>query len=223
VQLGGPDRPWRTVVGIVGDVRHTGLDEQQAPQIYLPEAQGNFADGAMALAARTRGDPAKLAGAVRAAIQAVDRTLPILHVSTMEEVVSATAQQRRFAFVLFQVFALVALLLAGTGIYGVLAGSVTERTKELGIRAALGATRGELLGLVLRHGLLLTVSGMALGGLGALALSRFLARLLFGVGPQDAVTFAGVMAVLLLAALAACWAPAWRATRVSPLEALRGE
>ncbi len=223
VQLGGPERPWRTVVGIVGDVRHTSLDEKLAPQIYLPEAQWFSADDAMVLTVRTHGDPVPLAGAIRAAIRSVDPTLPILHVATMEDVVSATAQQRRFAFVLFQVFAVVALLLAAAGIYGVLAGSVTERTRELGIRAALGASRNGLLALVVRQGLALTVTGLAVGALGSLLLSRFLQRLLFGVGAQDPLTFAGVVVVLLAVALTACWAPAWRATRVSPLEAIRGE
>lgn len=223
LQLGGPERPWRTVVGIVGDVRHTSLDEKLAPQIYLPEAQWFSADDAMVLTVRTHGDPVPLASAIRAAIRSVDPTLPILHVATMEDVVSATAQQRRFAFVLFQVFAVVALLLAAAGIYGVLAGSVTERTRELGIRAALGASRNGLLALVVRQGLALTVTGLAVGALGSLLLSRFLQRLLFGVGAQDPLTFAGVVVVLMVVALTACWAPAWRATRVSPLEAIRGE
>jgi putative ABC transport system permease protein len=223
LQVGGPDRPFWTVVGIVGDVRHTGLDETQAPQVYLPEAQWFSADNAMVLTARTRGDPAQLAGAIRAAIRAVDPSLPILQVATMEEVVSATAQQRRFAFVLFQVFAVVASLLAAAGIYGVLAGSVTERTRELGIRAALGASRGGIVALVVRQGLALTLTGLAAGALGSLLLSRFLQRLLFGVGSTDPATFGVVVAVLLAVALTACWAPAWRATRVSPLEAIRGE
>jgi putative ABC transport system permease protein len=196
VQLGGSDRPWRAVVGIVGDVHHTGLDEQQAPQIYIPEIQWIFADGAMVLAARTRGDPAALAPAVRAAIRSVDPSLPILHTATMDEVLAGTAQSRRFAFVMFQVFALVALLLAAAGIYGVLAGSVTERTREIGIRSALGASRGGLLRLVVGQGLVLTLAGLTVGTAGALLLSRFLGRMLFGVGPRDPVTFAAVLVVV---------------------------
>lgn len=223
VRLGGPDAPWRTVVGIVGDVSHTSLDETRAPQVYLPEAQWLGADGAMVLAARTRGDPAATAAAVREAIRSVDRDLPILRVATMEQVVATTADQRRFAFILFEGFALVALLLAGAGIYGVLAGSVTARTRELGIRSALGASRGGLLKLVIRQGLALTAAGMTAGVLGALLLTRFLRGLLFGVGAQDPLTFLGVVAILALVALAACLAPALRATRVSPLEALRSE
>jgi putative ABC transport system permease protein len=223
VQYGSPDRPWRTVVGIVGDVHHTGLDEQRAPQLYIPESQGFFADGTMDLAVRTRGDPAALASAVQAAIRSVDPTQPILNVSTMDQMISGTAQQRRFTFILFQVFAALALLLAAAGIYGVLAGNVTERTLEIGIRSALGASRSELLGLVLRQGLALAAAGVVVGGAASLVLARFLERLLYGVRPQDPLTFAGVVIVLLAVTVAASWGPAWRATRVSPLEAIRGE
>ncbi len=223
VQLGGPHERWRTVVGIVGDVHHTGLDEQQAPQIYLPEIQWLGADGAMVLAARTRGDPATLVPAIHAAIRSIDPSLPILRTATMEDVLAATAQPRRFALVIFQLFAVVALLLAAAGIYGVLAAGVTERTREIGIRSALGASRGGLLKLVVRQGLGLTAAGLAAGTVGALLLSRFLGGMLFGVGARDPLTFIGVVVVLLAVALVACWAPAWRATRVSPLEALRGE
>ena len=223
VQYGGPNRPWRTVIGIVGNVHHTGLDEARAPQLYIPESQSQFADGSMALAVRTRGDPNALAGAVRAAIKSVDPTLPILHLATMDEVLSATAGQRRFTFVMFQVFAVVALLLAAAGIYGVLASSVTERTREIGIRSALGAPRAGLLGMVMRHGLRLAVIGLAVGTIGALALTQFLQKMLFGVGARDPLTFGAVVVVLLAVAFGACLAPALRATRVSPLEALKAE
>ncbi len=223
VQIGGPDRPWRTVVGIVGDVHHTGLDEVQAPQLYLPESQGNFADSYMALAVRTRGDPAALAPAIRQAIRSVDPTQPILHVAPMDAVLASTATQRRFTFVLFQAFAVVALILAAAGIYGVLTGAVTERTREIGIRSALGASRGGLLSLVMGQGLRLTLAGMAAGTAGAMILTRFLRSMLFGVGTHDPLTFAGVLLVLLAVAVVACLAPALRATQVSPLEALKSE
>ena len=223
VQYGGSDQPWRTVVGIVGNVQHTGLDQEQTPQLYIPESQGQFADASMALAVRTRGDPAALAGPVRAALKSVDPTQPILGLATMDEVLSATARQRRFTFVLFQVFAVVALLLAAAGIYGVLAGSVTERTREIGIRSALGAPRAGLLGMVVRQGLLLALAGLTVGSAGALALTQLLRKMLFGVGARDPVTFGGVVLVLLAVAFAACLGPALRATRVSPLEALRGD
>ena len=125
--------------------------------------------------------------------------------------------------ILFQVFAALALLLAAAGIYGVLAGNVTERTLEIGIRSALGASRSELLGLVLRQGLTLAAAGVVVGGAASLLLVRFLERLLYGVRPRDPVTFAVVVIVLLAVSVGASWAPAWRATRVSPLEAIRGE
>ena len=225
VQLGGPDRPWRTIVGITGDVHHTGLDEQQAPQLYLPEVQGHFADNAMALVVRTRGttDPATLARPVQAAIHSIDPSLPILRVAAMDEVITATLRGRRFALVVFQVFAGMAVLLAALGMYGVLASNVTERTREIGIRAALGASRAGLLGLVIRQAIGLSVAGIILGAAGALGLSRFLRKLLFGITPADPVTFAGVVIVLGFTALLACWIPARRTTRVSPLEALRSE
>ncbi|MEO8225144.1 MAG: ABC transporter permease, partial [Gammaproteobacteria bacterium] len=223
VQYGGDDQPWRTIVGIVRNVQHTALDLDQAPQLYIPESQGQFADNSMALVVRSRGEPAALTAAVRAAIKSVDPSQPILGVATMDEVLSATTKPRRFTFMLFQVFAAVALVLAAAGIYGVLAGSVTERTREIGIRSALGAPRAGLLGMVVRHGLGLTMAGMAVGTVGALALTQFLQKMLFGVGARDPLTFAGVVLVLLVVSLGACLVPAMRATRVSPLEALKGE
>lgn len=220
---GGPNTPWRTVIGIVGNVHHTGLDEVQAPQLYVPEFQGSFADNFMVLAVRARGDPAALAPAIRQAIRSVDPTQPILHVATMPEVLAASATQRRFTFVLFQAFAIVALILSAAGIYGVLTGAVTERTREIGIRSALGASRGGLLAMVLRQGLRLTLAGMAVGTAGAMILTRFLQSMLFGVGTRDPLTFAGVVLLLLAVAVVACLAPALRATQVSPLEALKSE
>jgi putative ABC transport system permease protein len=206
-------------------VRHTGLDEERAPQFYLPEVQGHFADNAMALVVRAKGtiDPESLARPVQAAIHSIDASLPILRVAAMDDVISGTVRGRRFALVVFQVFAGMAVLLAALGMYGVLAGNVTERTREIGIRAALGASRGGLLGLVVRQAAVVSVAGIVLGTVGALGLSRFLRKLLFGIAPADPVTFAAIVIVLGFTALLACWIPARRATRVSPLEALRSE
>ena len=223
IQVGGPDQPWRTIVGVVGNVHHTGLDQPPQAQAYFPEVQWQFADASMDLVVRTRGDPIALARPVEAAIRSTDSTLPILNIAAMEDVISGTAQQRRFVMVLFQIFSVVALLLAAAGIYGVLAGSVAERTREIGIRSALGASRSGLLGLILRQGLVLSAFGLGVGSAGALLLSRFLQKLLFGIEPQDPLTFASVVAVLSLVALLACWIPARRATRISPLETLRSE
>jgi len=223
VQLGGKDQPWRTIVGIVGDVNHTGLDVPAGPQLYLPEVQWQFADGAMILTARTRGDPAALAKAVEAAIHSIDPTLPILQVATMEQVLSGTAEQRRFAMLLFQLFALVAVVLAAAGIYGVLGSTVTERTREIGIRTALGASSGGVLGMVVRDGLRLALPGVVVGSLGAFGGARVIRKLLFGIGPSDPLTFVGVIVLLGMVAIVGSLAPAWRAARVTPLEALRGE
>lgn len=223
VQMGGADKPWREVVGIVGDVHHTGLDDPPSPQVYVPSVQWHFADGAMALAARTSGDPAARLAAVRSAIRSVDPGLPILRAGTGRDLVDATAHLRRVILVLFQLFAGVAVGLAAAGIYGVLSASVTERTRELGVRSALGAPRHGLVAMVVRQGLLVAGAGALAGLAGALVLTRYLRSLLFGVEAHDPLTFAAVVLLLGAVAVAACWAPAWRATRVSPLEALRAD
>ena len=221
VQLGAPEDPWWTVVGVVADVKHIGLDAPPVPQVYLPHAQWLYNEGLGGLVVRTRGDPATLIEPVRQAIRSLEPQSPIARVTTMDGLLSGTTAVRRYAMWLFGTFAGVALLLASAGIYGVLANSVQERTREIGIRTALGATRGAILGQVLGQGLRLTGVGLVLGGIGALALSRVLRGLLFGVTPTDPVTFAGVVAVLALTALAACWIPARRAASVPPAEVLR--
>ena len=160
---------------------------------------------------------------VRADELPVDPTQPILNVSTMEQLISGTARQRRFTFILFQVFAALALLLAAAGIYGVLAGNVTERTLEIGIRSALGASRSEVLGLVLRQGMTLAGIGTAIGIGAAVLATRAITTLLFGVSRLDPLTYVGVIALLLGVSAVACWVPAWRASRVDPAVTLRGE
>jgi putative ABC transport system permease protein len=141
----------------------------------------------------------------------------------METLLAATASERRFALILFEAFALVALALAAVGIYGVLSGSVTERTREIGVRAALGASRGDILGLVVGQGLTLTAAGVAVGVAAAAAASRGLTALLFGVSPLDPATYAGVVALLAVVSALACSMPAWRASRVDPAITLRAE
>jgi putative ABC transport system permease protein len=224
IQVGGSDGPWRTIVGIVGDVRHQGLDAGEELQFYLPTTQTPWADDRLMLVVRSAGpDPASLVSAIRQAIREVDPTIPIATVATMDEHIRTTAATRLFARGIFQVFAGVALLLAALGLYGVLAGSVTERTGEIGIRTALGAQRHRILGLVLNDALRLTAFGLGIGLAGALLLSRLLESLLFGVGPTDPVTLAAVTIVLLGVALVAASVPAWRAARVEPVVALRGD
>jgi putative ABC transport system permease protein len=223
IKMGGPERPYRTVIGVVGDVRHTGLDATQLMAFYVPERQWFFSDEQEILVVRTKGDPAAAAGAVRRAIQAIDPTQPIVKVAAMEDVVAASTAQRRLALTLFTCFALAAVLLAVAGIYGVIAGNVAERTREIGLRAALGATPRNILQLVVGQGARLAIAGLAAGLFGAFALTRSLRALLFGIGPNDPATIVVATLVLLAAALAACFVPAVRALRVDPSQAFRSD
>ncbi len=222
VRLGDPNGPWREVVGIAGDVRHTALDDPVRQQIYLPERQW-FSEGGMVLVARTRGDPADLAPLVRQAARSVDPTQPVLRVTTMDALVSGSVAQRSLALILFGAFAAVALLMAAAGIYGALAGAVAERTREIGVRLALGASPGGLLRGVVADAGRLALLGVAIGAAGAIGVGRLLRGLLYGVAAADPGTLAAVGAVLALVALAACLVPARRASSVDPVRALRAE
>jgi putative ABC transport system permease protein len=217
------DGPLVTVVGIVSDVRQLSLALNQPDAVYIPADQWRFADNAMSLVVRTRGDPTGLAPAVRAAVWSVDKDQPVVRVATMTDLLVASAGARRFALILFEAFALTALVLAAAGIYGVLSGSVAERTREIGIRAALGASRQDILALVVRQGMTVTLAGIVAGLAGAFVASQAIASLLFGVSALDAITYAGVLALLLIASLLACSVPAWRAARVDPALTLRAE
>lgn len=220
----GPDSgPWYTIVGVVGDVKQVSLAASEEDAVYMPTEQSWFADRELSLVVRTRGDPVALAPAVKKAIWSVDKDQPIVRVARMEDVVAASAAQRRFALIVFEVFALVALVLAATGIYGVLSGSVAERSREIGVRSALGASPGDILRLVVQQGMTLTCFGIAIGLAGAVAASRTIATLLFGISRLDAVTYGGVIALLIGVSLIACWLPAWRASHVDPTVALRAE
>lgn len=223
VQMGDTLAPWRTIVGIVGDVRQQSLGSEIPNTIYVPEKQWQWSDGAMSFAVRTQGDPAALAPALRRAIWAVDKDQPIVRVSTMLNLVAGTAAERRFILVLFEAFAVVALALAAAGIYGVISGAVVERRREVGIRAALGASRADILTMVVRQGLGMAGMGVVIGLAGSLALSRLITSLLFGVAAFDPVTYLSVTALLVLVAAAACWVPAWRAARLDPAVVLRAE
>jgi len=224
LQIGPDDAPWRTVVGVVGNVRQISLALDDGDAVYVPAVQWtDFPDRAMWLATRARGDAAALTSAIKSAISAVDRDQPIAHVATLNATVAASASERRFALVIFEWFAMTALLLAAIGIYGVLAGSVAERTREIGVRAALGASRQEIVALVLRQGLGLAAVGVAAGLAGAAAASRAMVTLLFGVSPLDPATYAAVVSVLAAVSAFACAVPAWRASRVDPAITLRAE
>jgi putative ABC transport system permease protein len=223
IQLGEANSPWRSVVGVAANVRHSGLDAEVRQQFYVPERQWPWADNQMVLVVRTHGEPAALASAVRRAVTSIDPSQPIARMATMDQVVATSTAQRQLALTLFAAFGIAAVLLAAFGIYGVLAGSVAERTPEIGLRSALGATPADIVAMVLRQGARLAALGVVLGLAGALALTRFLRTLLFGIAPTDPVTLGAVAVVLVAVALAACFVPARRAVRVDPITALRAE
>jgi predicted permease len=224
VRIGGPDnRPWDIIVGVVGDVKQASLALSQSDAVYAATAQWLWADNPQWLVVRTSGDAAALTSAIRQAIWSVDKDQPIVRIATMDDLFVRSAAERRFALSLFEVFGIVALALAAIGIYGVLAGSVTERTQEIGIRLALGAQTSAILKLVLWQGMRLIVIGIGLGLLTAFALTRLLQGMLFGVSATDPLTFATIALVLATVALLACWIPARRAAGVDPMIALRSE
>jgi putative ABC transport system permease protein len=223
LRIGSADGPLYTVVGVVGDVKQMSLALNESEAVYTAEAQWRFADAAMSLVVRTHGDAAALVPALRQAIWSVDKDQPIVRVATMDDLIAGTETRRRFALILLQAFALTALILAAAGIYGVLAGGVAERTREIGLRSALGASRGSILGLVLREGMRLTACGIALGLAGALAASQALTTLLVGVSRLDPLTHLAVIGLMVGVSLLACVTPAWRAVRVDPATTLRTE
>jgi putative ABC transport system permease protein len=223
LHVGPTNYPWFTVVGIVGDVRQESLTLNDTDAVYIPAAQSWFADDTLSFVIRTGGDASSIAAPVRDAIWSVDKNQPVLRVAPMRTLVDRSVAERRFVLILFEAFSLVALVLAATGIYGILANSVAERTREIGVRAALGASRGDLVGLVLRQGLVLAGVGVAVGLGASLLAMRALASLLFGVSDLDPVTYAGVTALLLGVAVAACLVPARRAALIDPMQALRAE
>ncbi|HEV8431374.1 MAG TPA: ABC transporter permease [Pyrinomonadaceae bacterium] len=217
--------PWTEIVGIVADVRQMGLDEPVKAEMYLPYQQINHNPWFIPrdLAIRTNGDTSSLVGSVRQIIGEVDPDQPISNVATMAEVLGTEAAQRRMGMILLAGFALLALLLASLGIYGVLAYFVTQHTNEIGVRQALGATPRNILFMVLKKGMGLTLIGVAIGLASAFALTRLMSSLLFGVKASDPLTFVTVPLLLALVALLACYIPARRATKVDPLVALRYE
>src|SRR5215813_2232174 len=223
LQLGPSWAPHYTIVGVVGDVKQNSLALTQAAAVYITPAQSWFADEVMTLVVRTPRDAAALAPAIRNAIWSVDKDQPIIHVATMDDLVAASAAERRFVLILFEAFGLVALVLAAIGIYGVLSGSVTERTREIGVRAALGASRSDILSLVLRQGMTLTGLGVVIGLVGAVIASPALISMLFAVSRLDPVTYLGVVGLLAGVSVIACWVPAWRAALVDPCITLRAE
>jgi putative ABC transport system permease protein len=224
VQVGGAiGAPMYTVVGVVGDVKQMSLALSESDAVYMTTTQWPSADRALSLVVRGYGDVTALTPAIKNAIWSVDKDQPIIRVASMNSLLAASAAERHFVLILFEAFGLVALILAATGIYGVLSGSVTERTREIGVRAAFGATREDILSLVIRQGMTLTLIGLALGLFGAMVASQGLAAMLFGVSSLDPLTYTGVVVMLGVVSAVACAVPAWRAARIDPMVALRYE
>ena len=221
--MGHADRPWATIVGVVGNVKQQSLAATEEDAFYIPSIQWPWFDTVQSLVVRTQGDAASLAPSVRSAIWAIDKDQPVVRVATMDNLLATTAAERRFVLVLFEFFGITALVLASVGIYGILAGSVTERKREIGLRAALGASPRNILILVLRQGMTLVAAGAAIGLAAAMLTSRALVPLLFGISKLDPVTYLGVIALLLSVSAIACLIPARRAASVNPVDALRAE
>ncbi|HWS52483.1 MAG TPA: ABC transporter permease [Pyrinomonadaceae bacterium] len=228
VRFGGEGEPWREIVGVTRHVRHNGLDAEGHPGINRPWTQMNprwMAEytRAMDLVVKTSGEPAGLVAAVRREVQAVDKDQPLGNVRTLEELLAQSLGPRRFSLWVVGVFAGLALALGAVGLYGVLSYVVAQRTREIGVRLALGAEGRDVLGLVIRHGMALALAGVGVGLVAALALTRLMSGLLYGVSATDPATFAAIALLLLAVALLASYLPARRATKVDPLVALRHE
>lgn len=223
VMLGPPSAVLRTVVGVVGDVRHRGLDQQVRPQVYLPQAQGPYPDALMTLVVRTAGQPLAVAGAVRDVVRDVDPLQPVTDVRSYHDVVAASSNTRRFVAGVLAVFAALALLLAVVGLYGALSVAVAQRRMEIGIRLALGARAEAIRRMVFVHGLRPVLAGVIVGLGASLLVLRTASGLLFNVQPADPATLAMTVAVLIAAGAAACAVPAWRASRIDPATSLRAE
>ena len=215
------EAPWATIVGVVKDLKHSGLDADVRPQLYFPYPQKLW--GRLVIVARSATDAASLFGAMREAVWAVDKDQPITSLRTMTDYLNDSVSQQRFNAILLAAFAVLALILAAVGIYGVMSYSVTQRTHELGIRMALGAKQRDVFRLVVMEGMKLALAGVALGLVGAFAATRLMASLLFGISATDPLTFTLISLILAGVALAACFVPARRATRVDPMVALRYE
>ena len=217
----GQQTQWQTIVGVVGSVRHLGLDVEPRPEIYYhTDTVPPFSP---VVVIRTKGDPQRLISIARAKVRELDRDVPISNVNTMEQLVAQSVAQRRFGMFLVGIFAALALVLAVIGIYGVVSYSVAQRTNEIGVRMALGASASDVLTMVLKNGMTLALIGVGIGLAAAFAATRLMAAMLFEVKPTDVATFAIVSVGLILVALLACYVPARRAMKVDPLVALRYE
>ena len=227
--VAGSQRPWMTVVGVAGDVKQRGLDVETTPQVYIPFVQlednliSLYPLNFLNLAMRSQAPPEAAAAQLRQAVSSLDRELPVTRLQSMAQLVSQSIAPRRFYMVLVMIFAAAAMLLATVGLYGVIACSVTQRTRELGVRMTLGASRADVVRLVLRWGALIALAGIVGGIAGALALTRAIRSFLYGVQPTDPLTFLTVVLILATVTLAACYIPARRAAAIDPTIALRYE
>jgi ABC-type antimicrobial peptide transport system permease subunit len=216
------DGPWYTVVGVVGNMRRQGLEREALPQIFVSLAQNPPSRNVGLFIRTSSDDPLAMAGTLRAAVRRVDNNAPIYGVAPLEQQLGTYLTQRRFQTSLLTGFSVVALLMAAVGIYGLIQYSIATRTREIGLRIAIGAQAGDIFRMIIGEGLLLSVTGVALGLVGALWLGRAASSLLFGVTASDPLTFTTVSLLLTAVAMAACYFPARRATRVDPIRALRG-
>jgi putative ABC transport system permease protein len=229
LRLGEANQPWLEIVGVVADSKSNGLEQSSFPGIYIPYQQRqatlveSLVGRRMILLLRTTAEPSQSVAVLRQPLREIEPNQAVTDVQPLTQVLAESLAPQRFRTALLSLFALVAVLLAGLGIYGVMNYSVAQRTREIGIRVALGAETRDVLRLVLRQGLTLALLGVALGVAAALALTRLMKTMLFGVSTTDPLTFAGVALLLTCSALLACWIPAWRATQVDPLAALRSE
>jgi putative ABC transport system permease protein len=218
---GGPNARWITIVGVVRDTKRQGVDQPVRIESWMPLAQ--MPSGSMDVVLRTTGDPLALSNAVREAVWSLDRDLPIPSIQSIEQILSERVAQRRLNMLLLGLFALVALVLAAVGIYGVMSYAVTQRTHEIGVRVALGAQTRDVLRLVVGQGMTLALAGVVIGLIATFILTRLMTSLLFGVSATDPITFASIAVLMLGVALAACFIPARRAAKVDPMIALRCE
>ncbi len=218
----GSDSETVQIVGVTGNIRHLALDTPPRAELYQPLGQGKWPR--MFVAVRpVAGNPLALLPSVQNAVWSVDRNVALGNVRTMEDTIARTLLKRKFTMTLLTIFAGIAIALASIGLYGVMSYSVSQRTREMGIRMALGAQRRDVLQLVIRRGMLLTMVGVGLGLAGSFGLTRLISSLLFGVSATDIGTFGAVSSLLFVIALLACWLPARRASRVDPIVALRTE
>jgi putative ABC transport system permease protein len=224
LHIGGRNgTPEFTIVGVVGDVKQMSLGLNDSDAVYTTTTQWTYPERTLSLVVRGRGNVSALVPAIKNAIWSVDNDQPIVRIAPMETLLADSAAERRFVLILFEAFGLVALALAASGIYGVLSGSVAERTREIGVRSALGAPRNGIIALIVRQGMSLVGMGATLGVVGALLATRAIAAMLFGISRFDLLTYSTAIALLAVVAASACALPAWRASRIDPMVALRYE